>query len=757
MGVVYRATDTRLGREVAIKVLPGAVAADPDRMARFDREARLLASLDHPNIGAIYGIEQSGGASALVLALIEGPTLAERIATGPVPLEEAITIARQIAEALEYAHERGIVHRDLKPANIKITPDGTVKVLDFGLARALAEEPALTANPTISPTLSMRATQAGTILGTAAYMAPEQAKGKTADRRADIWAFGVILLETLTGHAVFSGDSLAEVLASSIKDAAPLDRLPAGTPPAVRHLIARCLEKDPRQRIQAIGEARIALSSPLEETATAVPSRASKLPWYVAAALLLALAALSFRHFREQTHDAPIVRFQVSAPDGSQLGASMSLSPDGRRLAFRARDEAGYRIWVRALDSLDAHPLAGTEGAIWMFWSPDSRYLAFASRGALKKVEATGGPIQTVADGFQNFTGGAWAPDGTVLYAAASTHGLMRVSQSGGTPVPAIASDPNPNAFAAGPSFLPDGRHYIYTSCLLPPNPCNVYVRSLDTPAQEKDAKPLVAILPILRVGDVYSAYAPSPDPNFGYVLFERNGSLMALPFDARRLEAAGTAVPIAEGIGSGGHSYSASANGVLVFQQSGSFNAQNRLLWFDRQGKPAGQAGPPGPYGSVSLSPDGKFAVIGIFNDSGLYLHNVSVDLARGVFTRINPGDTIEYAGTASPDGRVAFSYTRNGAAGDIYIRSASGAGEPEPLVVSKTMKHPNDWSRDGHWILYDEHGSQTRQDLVVVSASGGKPIPFLATAADESPGAFSPDTHWIAYSSDESGRHEI
>jgi serine/threonine protein kinase/Tol biopolymer transport system component len=761
MGVVYRATDSRLGREVAIKVLPPSMAGDPDRLARFEREARLLAGLDHPNIGAIYGIEQSGGATALVLALIEGPTLADRIAAGPIALEEAVAIARQIAEALEYAHERGIIHRDLKPANIKITPDGTVKILDFGLARALTEESTPAANPTISPTLSMRATQAGMILGTAAYMAPEQANGKAADRRADIWAFGIILLEMLTGRPVFGGESIAEVLASSIKDAPPLDRLPAATPSTVRRLIARCLEKDPRQRLQAIGEARIALSAPFEETTTitqpaAIPARASKLPWAVAAALLLGLAALAFRHFREQPSAAPTVRFQVSAPDGTQLGPYVSVSPDGRRLAFRVRDEAGYRIWIRSLDSLEAHSLAGTEGGNTMFWSPDSRYLVFAARGKLKEVEAAGGPVQTLAELSAPFVGGAWAPDGTILVAFLN-RGLHRMPASGGTPIPAVASDPNHPVFAASPSLLPDGRHYIYTVCTALTNPCTIHVRALDTQPQEKDSKPLVTIPSKIGPLDVACAYAPSPDPDFGYILFERESSLMALPFDARRLEVAGPAVSVAEGIGSATRSYSVSANGVLAFQQSttGS-SAQDRLLWFDRQGKPAGQLGPPGPYSAVSFSPDGRFAAIGVNSESGAYSHNLAVDLARGVFTRINPGETIEYAGVISPDGRVAFTYTKNGAAGDIYVRSASGAGEPEPLVVSPLMKHPNDWSRDGRWILYDEHGPQ-KQDLLVVSAAGGKPIPFLATPADESPGAFSPDTRWVAYSSDESGRREV
>jgi Tol biopolymer transport system component len=390
-----------------------------------------------------------------------------------------------------------------------------------------------------------------------------------------------------------------------------------------------------------------------------------------------------------------------------------------------------------------------------MFWSPDSRYLAFAARGKLKKVEAAGGPVQSLTDGFQNFLGGAWAPDGTILYSTASS-GTMRLPDSGGTPVPAIARDPDHPTFTANPSFLPDGRHYIYTFCTEPPNPCSILIRSLDSPPGEKGSKPLVATLYNVRAGDVSSVYAASPDPDFGYILYEREGALMALPFDARRLEAGGPGVPVAEGIGTSSRYFSVSANGVLAFQRSSSFSPQNRLLWFDRRGKQSVQPGPPGPYSSVSLSPDGKFAVIGTSNDGGGFSHDLALDLARGVFTRISPGDNIEYAGTFSPDGRVAFTYTKNGAAGDIYIRSASGAGEPEPLVVSKLLKHPNDWSRDGRWIIYDEHGPQ-RQDLMVIPASGGKPFPFLATAADESPGAFSPDTHWVAYASDESGRREI
>jgi serine/threonine protein kinase len=748
MGVVYRATDTRLSREVAIKVLPPSMAADPDRLARFEREARLLAGLDHPNIGAIYGIEQSGGNSALVLALIEGPTLADRIAQGPIPHEEAVAIARQLAEALEYAHDRGIIHRDLKPANIKITPEGVVKVLDFGLARALADDSAAApaASPTISPTLSMRATQAGMILGTAAYMAPEQAKGKTVDRRADIWAFGIILLEMLTGRPVFSGESVAEILAASIKDAPPLDRLPADTPPAVRGLIARCLEKDPRQRLQAIGEARILLAAPLHEPApttqaAAIPTRSSKLPWAVAATCLLALAALAFRHFREQPAAAPLVRFQVSAPPNYTLLPSLAVSPDGRRLAFRVSDGQNH-IAVRAFDSLDSRILSGTDGGSSPFWSPDSRYIAFAVPGKLRMVEASSGPVQTIADlSAFAFTGGSWAPGGVILFGVPGK-GLFRVSADGGTP--ALVA---PGPFAS-PVFLPDGRHFIYLAC---PRECSVYLRSLDT-------KPEEILTPLTAASFSYLAYAATPDPNLGYVLFARETSLMALPLDLRTYRPAGAAVSISEGIGAQPRSISASPSGVIAFRADGSDAPSGRLVWFDRQGRETGQLGPPGRYSSLVLSPDGRFAFTDRLAPGGGYDHLLTVDVARAVFARLNPGDVVDYAGAAvSPDGRVAFAYEKQPGVGDIYLRAANGTGAPEPLVVSATNKHPNDWSADGRYLIYDDHTAQ-KQDLWVVPVAGDrKPIPFLVTPADETLGRFSPAGHWIAYISDESGTREV
>jgi eukaryotic-like serine/threonine-protein kinase len=436
MGEVYRARDAKLKRDVAIKVLPAALARDPDRLARFEREARLMASLDHPNIGIIYGIEESNHTFALVLALIEGPTLADRIAAGPIPLEEAIHFAAQIADALEYAHDRAVIHRDLKPANVKITPEGTVKVLDFGLAKALTgEADALSASPTnspaMSPTLTMRATQAGMILGTAAYMAPEQAKGKTADRRADIWAFGVVFFEMLTGEPLFTGDSAAEIMASAIKEEPNLNRLPASTPPAIRRLIERCLNKDLKQRLQAIGEARITLRSPNADPAavraadvpvTPAAPKKSVLTWLIAASAILALTGLSWVHFRETPPVEKSLRFQIAPPDKSPIGA-FRLSPDGRYLAFIS----AAKVWVRPLNSLESKSLDGTDGATYAFWSPDSENLGFFSRGKLKRIPRTGGPVETLCD-VATGRGGTWNREGVILFSPGPTATLFRVS-----------------------------------------------------------------------------------------------------------------------------------------------------------------------------------------------------------------------------------------------------------------------------------------------------------------------------------------
>jgi serine/threonine protein kinase len=762
MGAVYRAIDTQLHREVAIKVLPDALANDPDYLARFTREAQVLASLNHPNIAIVHGVQDQ----ALVMELVPGQTLEERIAAGPLPLEETLDIARQIALALEAAHEKGVIHRDLKPANVKVTPEGVVKVLDFGLAKA-ADPPA--SSPAANcPTLTMRATQAGLIMGTAGYMSPEQAAGRVIDKRSDIWSFGVVLYEMLTGASLFAGETISHTLADVLRAPIELQELPQHTPAAVRDLLRRCLNRDVRKRLRDIGDACIAieevLSGPQSEpdrSASPVPSPSpfGRGAVALAAILALALVALAFVHFRELPSPAQLMRFQISSHEG-RLGNVSSISPDGRRLAFAATGpDQRWVIWVRSLDTLDARRLPGTEGVgrnPFLFWSPDSRFIGFASGRQLKKVDASGGQPQSVCDFEGVFAGGTWAPNGTILFATPSPQGrsLMWVSETGGAaapltvPVPAAATGTPP----LYPSFLPDGRHFLY---LLPTgsnsNQAAIYVGSLDVGAKTESAQPLVTVgFPNLAV------FAPSSDFGFGYILYGRDDTLTAMPFDAKRLKLAGAAVPIAQGVQVNfGTVFSASSNGVLSYRMG--TETPSRLLWFDRQGRQLGQVGQAGPWADPKLSPDGKLLLVNQVTNKG-FGHLWTADPARGVFSRVNPGEAIDYAGAAvSPDGRVAFTYQIGGVAGDIYVKQASGAGAAEPLVQSAALKHPNHWSLDGKYIVYDEHSSM-KQDLWVIPMTGDrKPVPFLVTPADETDAKFSPDTRWIAYSSDESGRREV
>jgi len=529
MGVVYQARDTRLGRSVALKFVKAQFNS------RSQREARAVAALNHPNICTLHDV----GPNYLVMELIEGPTLAERVAKGAIPLAEALAIARQIAEALEAAHEKGIVHRDLKPANIKLTGPasghpGKVKVLDFGLAKA--QEAA--GSPEDSPTVT--ATRTGMILGTAGYMSPEQANGQPVDKRADIWSFGVVLWEMLTGHRLFAGETVAQTLVEVLRGPIEFEQLPRETPGAIRGLLRRCLDRNAKNRLRDIGEARVAIEAALagETPVEGAPARGGGhrwwLGWSVAAVLAVVSAPLAFLHFQEKPPaPAAPVRFQISAPENTR---SVNLSPDGRKLAFIA----GGRLWVHSLESGESRDLTAAAFSV-PFWSPDSRFIGHISQDRLKKIDVTGGPPQTVTDLRGNsWGGGAWNQNDVIVFGDRPV-GLFRVPASGGAPVRITALDPARHENSQyGPSFLPDGRHFVYIRASTDEGKSAIYLGSVDAKPEQQSSKPLV-------VSNWQPVYAPSADPGTGHILFIREGALMAQTFDNRRLELIGQAAPVAE------------------------------------------------------------------------------------------------------------------------------------------------------------------------------------------------------------------
>jgi hypothetical protein len=741
MGEVYRATDTKLKRDVAIKILPALVANDSDRLARFRREAEVLASLNHPNIAAIYGFEDESGIQALVLELVEGRTLEAFLAARALPLDEALKIARQIAEALEAAHERGIVHRDLKPANIKVRDDGTVKVLDFGLAKALEQDVADSLMVTSPVTMS------GVILGTAAYMSPEQARGKVVDKRTDVWAFGCVLYEMVAGQRPFAGDAIADIIASVLNKEPDWSVVPR---PALR-LIQACLEKDPKKRLRDIADGWRLLDE--RSTASAAPASRRRLavvaPWAFAAVALSALASLGWRHFSEPQPEVRRAQFELIPPEGTSFRDPFAVSPDGRRIAFAVAgpNNVVRGLWVRSLESGEAHALPGTDDVDatgGLFWSPDSRSLAFATtQGVLKKADVENGGTETIQQLERNgFRGGAWTSDGTVVVAAMQS-GIARLPATGGAAAPLV------RAGAMNPALLPDQRHFLYVRMPRSPSDRGVFLGSLD------DGPDAQSKTPLLPASAGRATFVSRGDSRAGFILYELNGVLMAQPFDSNALTATGEPIRVAGGLAAGPVSYSASANGVLAYR-TGAARVRSSLLWFDRNGVQVGQVGEPDYYGNTMLSPDGRMAAVLRYDATGL-AKSWTIDLARGVFSALNPGLGAETPRAISPDGRIALTVT-TGVPGDIYISRAGSAAPAELLVKSSLAKHPNDWSADGKYLIYDEHTATARQDLWIVPMEGAHtPIPFLATPADETSAAFSQDGKWIAYSSDESGRPDV
>jgi Tol biopolymer transport system component len=744
MGEVYRATDSKLGREVAIKLIPEDFAKDATRMARFTREAQVLASLNHPNIAAIYGVEDG----ALIMELVEGPTLSERITQGAIPLDEALDIARQIADGLEAAHDKGVVHRDLKPSNIKITPGGTVKLLDFGLAKT--DGPWTTGTSVDdAPTMAVTATGAGMILGTAAYMAPEQARGRTVDKRADIWAFGVILYEMLTGEQTFGGETVTDVLASVVRHDPDLKRVPA----KVRPMLERCLEKDPKKRLRDVGDAMLLLQT-APAGAVAPASRTPLLALGgVAALLAVLLAAVSYVHFRETPPAAEVVRFQMALPDNvnfTQFGTS-AISPDGRKVAFAAFGYDGApRVWIRTFDSPTPRPLMEARIAQQQtpfFWSADSRYVFFDSERKLKKIDINGGAPEAVS-GLQPL-GGSVNSDGTILFGA--TGGIMRIPASGGNPTPVVKATAENQNVHAFPVFLPDGRHFLYMRGA-PEGKRAIYLGDLEATSEAQSATPLVSTDYGFAVAQTSANAAPM-------VLYLRDTTLVAQTFDMSALELTGEPLTVAEQVATLPNQaigqFSASKTGTLVYRMAAENTRQ--LTWYNRQGEVAGRPGERAPYGTMKVSPDGGKAVVAQ-NDprqpgnSDLWI----VDLTSGLSTRFTFDPAFDGQPVWSPDGKYIAWMSRRGDAPDIYRKAADGSGSDERLGAPANANNLTDWTHNGYLILTmngDVYG------LPVDADAGGKrtPVPVIQSPGGERGAYVSPDNRWIAYMSNETGRDEI
>ena len=749
MGQVYRAHDTKLNRDVALKILPDAFASDLDRLARFTREAQTLASLNHPHIAHIHGLEESGGVRALVMELVEGDDLSQRIARGAIPLDEALPIAKQIAEALEAAHEQGIIHRDLKPANIKVRADGTVKVLDFGLAKAM--EPAAGSSPSMSmsPTITTPAmTQARMILGTAAYMSPEQAKGRSVDKRADIWAFGTVLFEMLTGTRAFGGDDVQDTLVAIMRDEPDWSRLPATLSPALGTYIRRCLYKNPKQRIDSAQDVRLALEGAFETatsqmTGTTTSSlRRGRLAWMtalaIAAVVIAALAIPALRHLREVP--PPETRVDIVTP-GTVDPTSFALSPDGRQIVFVASGDGASRLWLRSLASTSAQPLSGTEGSTLPFWSPDSKSVGFFGAGNLKRLDLGGGAPQTLTAAAQG-RGGTWNADGVILFSPSTTGPLFRISASGGQAAAVTKLDQQPSH--RHPFFLPDGRQFLFYASGTG-DTSGIYLGSLDSGDTTR-----------LTAADSRGVYLSS-----GWLLWVRAQALVAQRLDLERKALTGDPITLADPVATDAGlaaAASVSAAGMVAYRAGRA--GRRQLAWFDRTGKAVGAAGEPdaNTVQAPELSPDGRRVVIDrtVQGNRDVWL----MDLVRDGITRFTFDAAVDGFPIWSPDGsRIAFESKRKGGSYDIWLKPSSGAGTEELLLETPNDEWPYDWSKDGRFLLYLESDPKTGFDLWALPMTGNdrKPAVVVNTPFAEQDGQFSPDGRWVAYDTNESGRSEI
>jgi len=765
MGVVWRATDTALSREAAIKFLPEGLAADPERLSRFEREAKLLASLSHPNIAAVYGLHAVDGVRFLAMELVRGEDLAQRLKRGPLPPDEALAAGRQIAEALETAHENGVIHRDLKPANVRVTADGTVKVLDFGLAKAFDTSPASGPDAAgLSPTVTSLGSVMGVILGTAAYMSPEQARGKPVDRRTDIWAFGCVLYEMLTGKRPFDGETISDSIGKILQTDADLSALPAGTPRAARELIARCLVKDPKKRLRDIGDARLALDEAAREgpetalprSMASAPAKRRWLPWAVAAAaIVLAAGALAFMpRGGPATSAAKGAKFlALNAPEGMRFDeqpGNAALAPDGGSIVVAATTEDGtVRLYLRKLDEPAWRALPGTEGVYFPFWSPDGRAVGFFAANKLKKITIGGGTADTICDAATG-RGGTWNQDGVIVFAPASFGPLMQVKSEGGAVTPATELDASIGEVGHRfPRFLPDGKRFLYATIPAKDGGHQSWLTTLGS----KDRKPVVS-------SDGVPSFA-QPDR----LVYRRNKTLYVQAFDPAAGRLSGEPRALIESNLPAGFmaSPTSSVAGAATLTYNPLVDLSTSLVQFGLDGVQGETIPlPPGQYSEVRLSPDGT-RVATSRNDRDNPLAAGAdvwlVDLARKSGSRVTFDPQFEFAPVWSPDGRAIYFNSNKTGEYLVYRKSAEGAGEAvaisKPQGLSQT---PDDITPDGKTVVFETTGAKNGSDLVILDTSGTRPpASYLNTPVNEKDARLTPDGRWIAYLSDETGRYEL
>jgi len=759
MGVVWKALDTNLDREVAIKILPGTFAADAERLRRFEREAKLLASLNHPNIATVHGLHETDGIHFIAMEFVPGMTLAKRLAHGTVPVDEALEMAGQIAEALETAHERGVIHRDLKPANIMVRNDGTIKVLDFGLAKSSGSQPD-DGNVSESPTVTSDGTMAGVILGTAAYMSPEQARGTPLDKRTDIWSFGCVLYEILTGKSCFDGETPSDTLARILEREPDWSAVPEGTPVVIKRLLSRCLRKDPRGRLRDIGEARIAIEDLHAEGATASTviarrSWRSTLPLAITALMIVCAGVVGWMA-RQPSSPDPLspTRLVVSLPKHHHLAVSadlsLAISPDGTTLVYGASSPPGSspRLFLRKMDRFEAVPIPGSDGAVGPFFSPDSRWLGFFADGKLQKIAVEGGTPLEICHVGQVVPGACWEPDDWIYFTASPNHGLFRVPAGGGTPERLTSPDFAHEETGHGwPHMLPDGDSLLFTISSV--DGTHIAVLSLQTGQWRTIEK-----------GMGGARYLSS-----GHLLFARSEGLAAVPFDIVKLETEGAPVVVLEDVymipgllGFGMAAFSVADTGLLVYLQGGAAAGENRLVWVDRDGRTRPLTSEAGSYEWPRLSRDGKLVAV-TDRTAGGQIDIWIIDIERHVRSRLT-FDGSNILPTWTPDGKqIVFGSARvSSNVVALFRKSADGSGEANLILDGANPRFPMSWSPNGRHLAFVEWNPDTMRDVWIFSP-GEQPEtePILVTQFDEYSSMFSPDGLWLTYVSDESGRYEV